>query len=72
MMITDKEYKKLVGLYKADKFEEAMTSRFEGKNFDVMLWVRNILETKYISYGYDFGAVHYGEPRIFGMSFIYR
>src|SRR5690349_558209 len=31
------EYKKLVGLYKTEKFEEAMTSRFEGKSFDVML-----------------------------------
>jgi hypothetical protein len=31
------EYKKIVGLYKADKFEEAMTSRFEGKSFDIML-----------------------------------
>ncbi len=35
------EYKKLVGLYKADKFEEAMTSRFEGKSFDVMLKGKN-------------------------------
>lgn len=42
------------------------------KRFDVMLWARNVLETKYISYGYDFGGVHYGEPRIFGVSFIYR
>lgn len=31
------EYKKLVTQYKADKFEEAMTSRFEGKSFDVFL-----------------------------------
>ena len=42
------------------------------KHFDVMLWMRNALKTKYISYAYDFGAIHYGEPRIFGVSFIYR
>jgi hypothetical protein len=35
------EYKKLVGLYKTDKFEEAMTSRFEGKSFDIMLKGKN-------------------------------
>ena len=31
------EYKKLVSSYKAESFEEIMTSRFEGKNFDVFL-----------------------------------
>lgn len=30
-------YKALVGDYKAEAFEEIMTSRFEGKNFDVFL-----------------------------------
>jgi hypothetical protein len=30
-------YKKLVSDYKAESFEEIMTSRFEGKNFDVFL-----------------------------------
>jgi tRNA(Leu) C34 or U34 (ribose-2'-O)-methylase TrmL len=31
------DYKKLVKSYKAESFEEIMTSRFEGKNFDVFL-----------------------------------
>ncbi|MFZ6011508.1 MAG: DUF4252 domain-containing protein [Bacteroidota bacterium] len=31
------DYKKLVGDYKAESFEEIMTSRHEGKNFDVYL-----------------------------------
>lgn len=31
------EYKKLVKSYKEESFEEIMTSRFEGKNFDVFL-----------------------------------
>lgn len=30
-------YKSLVGEYKAEAFEEIMTSRFEGKNFDIFL-----------------------------------
>lgn len=31
------DYKKLVGSYKQESFEEIMSSRFEGKNFDVFL-----------------------------------
>jgi hypothetical protein len=31
------DYKKLVSGYKSESFEEIMTSRFEGKNFDVFL-----------------------------------
>jgi hypothetical protein len=31
------QYKKLVAEYKSEKFEEIMTSRFEGKNFDIFL-----------------------------------
>lgn len=31
------DYNKLVQSYKAESFEEIMTSRFEGKNFDVFL-----------------------------------
>lgn len=31
------EYKKLVSGYKSESFEEIMTSRFQGKNFDVFL-----------------------------------
>jgi iron complex outermembrane receptor protein len=33
-----------------------------------MLWVRNIGDEKYISYAYDFGAVHLGDPRTFGVT----
>ncbi|GAB1444532.1 MAG: DUF4252 domain-containing protein [Cyclobacteriaceae bacterium] len=31
------DYKKLIEGYKAENYEEIMTSRFDGKNFDVML-----------------------------------
>jgi len=35
-------------------------------------WVKNITGTKFISYGYDFGAVHLGDPSTFGSSFSYK
>jgi hypothetical protein len=34
---TGADYKKLVSGYKGESFEEIMTSRFQGKNFDVLL-----------------------------------
>jgi iron complex outermembrane receptor protein len=34
----------------------------------VVLWSKNILNQKYISYAYDFGAVHLGDPTTFGIS----
>jgi iron complex outermembrane recepter protein len=36
------------------------------KHVDVSFWVRNLLNTTFISYAYDFGAVHLGNPRTFG------
>lgn len=36
------------------------------KNFELMLWGRNLGETKYIAYAYDFGATHLGNPRTYG------
>ena len=35
-------------------------------------WAKNITGTKFISYGYDFGAVHLGDPSTFGSSFSYK
>jgi hypothetical protein len=35
------DYKKLISSYKAEAFEEIMTSRLEGKNFDVFLKEQN-------------------------------
>ena len=34
----------------------------------IVLWSKNILNQKYISYAYDFGAVHLGNPTTFGIS----
>lgn len=38
------------------------------KNFEVMLWGRNLGDKKYISYAYDFGAVHLGDPLTYGIT----
>ena len=38
------------------------------KNFEIMFWMRNIADKKYISYAYDFGAVHLGNPKTFGVT----
>ena len=40
--------------------------RLSSKNFSLMLWSSNITGKKYISYAYDFGAVHLGNPSTFG------
>lgn len=36
------------------------------KNVELMFWGRNLSETKYIAYAYDFGAAHLGNPRNYG------
>lgn len=38
------------------------------KRFDVMLWGRNLGDVKYISFAYDFGAVHLGDPKTYGIT----
>lgn len=42
------------------------------RNFEVMLWGRNIGDENYISYAYDFGAVHLGNPRTYGVTLVGR
>ena len=38
------------------------------KDIELILWGRNIFDTQYISYGYNFGAVHLGPPATFGVT----
>jgi iron complex outermembrane receptor protein len=33
-----------------------------------MFWMRNIGDKKYISYAYDFGGTHLGNPKNFGVT----
>ena len=36
------------------------------KNLSLFFWGRNLSNKKYISYAYDFGAIHLGDPRTYG------
>ncbi|WP_293016559.1 TonB-dependent receptor, partial [Mongoliibacter sp.] len=38
------------------------------KNIELGLWLRNITNTRYVAYAYNFGAAHLGEPATFGFS----
>jgi iron complex outermembrane receptor protein len=42
------------------------------KHGELMFWIRNIGDKRYISYAYDFGAVHLGNPRTFGVTFLVK
>jgi iron complex outermembrane receptor protein len=42
------------------------------KNLDLMFWGRNLTDKHYISYAYDFGAVHLGNPKTYGVTLIGR
>jgi iron complex outermembrane receptor protein len=39
-----------------------------GTHFELMFWMRNITDKRYISYAYDFGGTHLGDPRNFGVT----
>ncbi|HEY1871459.1 MAG TPA: TonB-dependent receptor, partial [Chitinophagaceae bacterium] len=38
------------------------------KHFDLFFWGRNLGNKKYIAYAYDFGAVHLGDPKTYGIT----
>ncbi len=38
------------------------------KHGEIMFWGRNLGDKKYIAYAYDFGAVHLGNPKTYGVS----
>jgi iron complex outermembrane receptor protein len=37
-------------------------------NWEVFFWGRNLSNTQYISYAYDFGAAHLGNPKTYGVT----
>ncbi len=39
------------------------------RHFELFLWGRNLTDVKYISYAYDFGATHLGNPKTYGVTF---
>ncbi len=38
------------------------------KHFELFFWGRNLGNKKYIAYAYDFGAVHLGDPKTYGVT----
>ena len=38
------------------------------KKYEIFFWGRNLGDKKYIAYAYDFGAVHLGNPRTYGVT----
>lgn len=38
------------------------------KHFQLFFWGRNLNNKKYIAYAYDFGAVHLGDPKTYGVT----
>jgi iron complex outermembrane receptor protein len=38
------------------------------KHIDVFLWGRNLTGKKFIAYAYEFGAVHLGDPKAYGVT----
>ncbi|HET6993914.1 MAG TPA: TonB-dependent receptor [Chitinophagaceae bacterium] len=38
------------------------------KKAELMFWGRNLADKKYIAYAYDFGAVHLGNPKTYGIT----
>lgn len=41
-------------------------------NYGLKIWVRNLSQEKYISYAYDFGAFHLGDPANYGITLSYQ
>lgn len=38
------------------------------KHFELFFWGRNLSNKKFIAYAYDFGAVHLGDPKTYGVT----
>lgn len=45
---------------------------FQYKRTEIALWGANVLDKKYISYAYDFGAIHLGDPKTYGLTLRFK
>ena len=72
-MYLGKQYFDLANTIKQDPYS-LLNTRFgiAGKNFELMFWGRNLGNEKYIGYAYDFGAIHLGNPKTYGVTVIGR
>ncbi len=66
---TGKQYFDLANTISQDGYS-LFNTRFglAAKNFEIMFWGRNLGGKKYIAYAYDFGAVHLGDPKTYGIT----
>ncbi|MEO7961207.1 MAG: TonB-dependent receptor, partial [Ginsengibacter sp.] len=65
-----RQYFDLANTLTQDAYSLVNTSAgFKSKDFQFIFWTRNLTGKKYISYAYDFGAVHLGDPSVYGFTF---
>jgi len=68
-----KQYFDLVNKYSQDGYDMFnVRTGFSTKNYDLMFWGRNLSNTTYIAYAYNFGSATLGNPRTMGVSLIAR
>lgn len=71
--ILGKQYFDLVNKYSQDGYDMFnVRTGFSTKNYDLMFWGRNLSNTTYISYAYNFGSATLGNPRTVGVSLMAR
>ena len=67
--ILGKQYFDLANKYSQNGYDMFnVRTGFSTKNYDLMFWGRNLSNTTYISYAYNFGAATLGNPRTVGVS----
>ena len=68
-----KQYFDLPNKYSQDDYSTFnVRTGFSTKNYDLMFWGRNLSNTTYIAYAYNFGAATLGNPRTVGVSLMAR
>ena len=45
---------------------------FSYRDWKITIWGKNLFNKKHISYGYNFGAVHLGNPQTYGTSIFFK
>jgi iron complex outermembrane recepter protein len=68
-----KQYFDLPNKYSQDDYSTYnVRTGFSTKNYDLMFWGRNLSNTTYIAYAYNFGAATLGNPTTVGVSLMAR
>ena len=73
MRMLGKQYFDLANKYSQDSYNMFnIRTGFSTKNYDLMFWGRNLSNTTYIAYAYNFGSATLGNPRTVGVSLMVR